>query len=142
NLACHAWLSETRIVAGTDDAKLLIFDGGDLLLEIPYAESTGLSQTTPPSFRAVLATPSGGAILAGTSTGACVLFERADDHHHLYRRSRAFVTESSPIRAAALSPAGDQAVCTLDNGQIYAIPLDADSSKVPNSIAVYFIIAY
>ncbi|KAJ3327353.1 Cilia- and flagella-associated protein 57 [Blyttiomyces sp. JEL0837] len=127
NLVCHCWINDVRIVAGTEDSKLLVFESGDLILEISYlVPSTSNLHSTTPSITAV--TSFAGGIIAGTSTGVCVLFEKTDDSY-LYKKNKEFVLEESNVGCIALSPSDDMAVCTLSNSQIYLITLDADSSK-------------
>ncbi|KAI9355918.1 WD repeat domain 65-like protein [Zopfochytrium polystomum] len=162
DLLCHSWISESRVVAGTQDAKLLIFDGGDLLLEISHLSSIPHPNPSGPPAAGVSGAPASttnqaslaiqsssapnssnaaptltaftaivafaGGILAGTSAGTCVLFERSDDSS-LYRKSKIFATEACAVHSVALCPAEDAAVCTLKNSQVYAVALDADSSK-------------
>ncbi|KAJ3101659.1 Cilia- and flagella-associated protein 57 [Phlyctochytrium planicorne] len=127
NLLCHCWINDVRIVAGTDDSKILVFDSGDLILEISYVVPlTGTVQNRSPTIETV--TSFAGGIIAGTSTGVCVLFERTDDNY-LYKKNKEFLLEDSEVSCIALSPAEDMAVCTLGNSQIYLITMDADSSK-------------
>lgn len=34
NFLCHTWMSEERVIAGTDTGRLLVFESGDLRKEI------------------------------------------------------------------------------------------------------------
>lgn len=34
NFLCHAWVTEERVIAGTDTGRLLVFESGDLRREI------------------------------------------------------------------------------------------------------------
>lgn len=34
NLLCHAWAAETRVIAGSDTGRLLVFESGHLRREI------------------------------------------------------------------------------------------------------------
>lgn len=38
NYLCHAWVSEERIVVGTDNGRLLLFEAGELKNEINLAK--------------------------------------------------------------------------------------------------------
>ncbi|KAJ3066607.1 Cilia- and flagella-associated protein 57 [Podochytrium sp. JEL0797] len=126
SLLCHCWVSDVRVIAGTDDSKLLVFDAGELILEISYVLPGNISAKAP-SIDTVTSFPGG--IIAGTSTGSCVLFEKTDDNF-LYKKNKEFTLEGSSVRCIALNPTDDVAVCTLANSQIYVVALDADSSKV------------
>lgn len=121
----HVWISEDRVVAGTNSSKLLVFDQGDLVMEILYVLPS--NEQSPPSFDFV--TAYSGGVLAGTSTGVCIMFEKTDDDL-LYKKTREFIMEPSGVSTIAVRPSDDSAVCTLKNSQIYSISLDADSSKV------------
>ncbi|KAI9208884.1 WD40-repeat-containing domain protein, partial [Polychytrium aggregatum] len=140
NLLCHTWVSDTRVVAGTEDSKLLVYDSGDLILEISYTPplSTISIPTTPSEFPD---TPSrrlstsiltviafSGGLIAGTSFGMCVLFEKTEDNF-LFKKVKEFMLEEAAVRSISLSPTDDTAVCTLINSQIYLVTLDSDSSK-------------
>lgn len=39
NFLCHAWMSEERLIAGTDTGRLLVFESGDLRREINVSAS-------------------------------------------------------------------------------------------------------
>ncbi|KAI9332528.1 WD40-repeat-containing domain protein [Obelidium mucronatum] len=69
-----------------------------------------------------------GGIMAGTSTGFCVLFEKTDDNF-LYKKNKEFLLEESAVNCIAMNQTDDVAVCTMANSQIYLVTLDADSSK-------------
>ncbi|KAJ3194367.1 Cilia- and flagella-associated protein 57 [Irineochytrium annulatum] len=127
NLLCHCWINDVRIIAGTEDSKLLIFDSGDLILEISYVVPMSSTLSSKPPCIGTVTSFAGG-VMAGTSTGVCVLFERTDDTY-LYKKNKEFLLEDSTVGCIALSPAEDMAVCTLGNSQIYVVTLDADSSK-------------
>ncbi|KAJ3026946.1 UNVERIFIED_CONTAM: Cilia- and flagella-associated protein 57, partial [Siphonaria sp. JEL0065] len=125
NLVCHCWISDVRLIAGTEDSKLLVFDSGDLILEISYVLPGNVSMKTP-SIETI--TAFSGGIMAGTSTGFCVLFEKTDDNF-LYKKNKEFLLEESAVNCIAMSPTDDVAICTMANSQIYLVTLDADSSK-------------
>lgn len=40
NYLCHAWLSEDRLVLGTDNGKIQLFEGGDLKNEFTVHAAT------------------------------------------------------------------------------------------------------
>ncbi|KAJ3295034.1 Cilia- and flagella-associated protein 57 [Borealophlyctis nickersoniae] len=125
NLLCHTWLTDTRLMVGTSDSKLLLYDSGDLILEISYLLPTTLAFATPPSITTL--TPFSAGLLAGTSNGICVLFEKTDDAY-IYKKSKEFVVDGE-VRGVAMSPAEDAAVVATAECQVYGVALDADSSK-------------
>lgn len=44
NLLCHTWLSEDRVVAGTDSGRLLVSDSGELRREMKMSSKADLGQ--------------------------------------------------------------------------------------------------
>ncbi|RKO90756.1 hypothetical protein BDK51DRAFT_37886 [Blyttiomyces helicus] len=133
NLLCHAWVNETRLVAGTEDAKILIFESGDLVLEIAYLLSPSAMLSASPNSPAPHpsicdVTSFSGGLLAGTSMGVCLLFERTDDAM-MYKKNKEYFLEDAQVGTIAFNPGEDIAVVTLQNSQIYAITLDSDSGK-------------
>ncbi|KAL2916411.1 hypothetical protein HK105_204167 [Polyrhizophydium stewartii] len=123
NIMCHSWVNETRVVAGTQDSKILIFDAGELVLEISYViphNSTGLI----PSINTIMCFSSG--LVVGLSTGVGVLFDKTDDSYY-YKKSKEFLLEEAEISSIAMSPHEDSAVITMKNSQIYTITFEADT---------------
>lgn len=45
NFLCHAWVTEERVIAGTDTGRLLVFDSGDLRREISTASKAAPEQS-------------------------------------------------------------------------------------------------
>lgn len=43
NFLCHTWMSEQRVIAGTDTGRLLVFESGDLRREISMTYVQGQS---------------------------------------------------------------------------------------------------
>jgi cilia- and flagella-associated protein 57 len=126
---CHAWANENRVVAGTADSKILVFEAGELVLEISYTlpPSTGNNnapQTILPAILTIVTFSTG--MMAGLSTGAGVLFEKTDDAY-LYKKGREFYLEDSAIVFGSVSPHEDCAAVTLQNGQLYVVWFDADT---------------
>lgn len=44
NFLCHTWLSEERVIAGTDTGRLLVFESGDLRREISWNAKSDRSE--------------------------------------------------------------------------------------------------
>ncbi|KAJ3033063.1 Cilia- and flagella-associated protein 57, partial [Rhizophlyctis rosea] len=135
NVLSHTWLSDSRLVLGTTDGRILLYDQSDLLLEhtlsfpTPPPTSSTTSATPPPSpsITALLAYSVG--LLAGTNTGTVVLFEKTDDVN-LIKRSKAFGTEDGiSVIGMSMSPVEEACVVALGNNQIYNLSLDEDSVK-------------
>ncbi|KAJ3005699.1 Cilia- and flagella-associated protein 57 [Thoreauomyces humboldtii] len=136
NLLCNAYLSESRILVGTEDSKLQVFEAGELILELTYLPPNVTVQhhLAPPAITDLRAFSTG--VMAGTSTGVCVLFERTDDSTLLKKTREFFLEEDAVVACIALNPAEDAAVVTLKNSQIYMLPLDYDPGKTEQTKCV------
>ena len=44
NFLCHTWMTEERVIAGTDTGRLLVFESGDLRREIITASSKAVQE--------------------------------------------------------------------------------------------------
>ncbi|KAJ3119349.1 Cilia- and flagella-associated protein 57 [Nowakowskiella sp. JEL0407] len=125
NLFCHSWVNDIRIISGTEDGKLLVFEGADLIQEISYVNPR--NDLIESSINSIIVLSGG--LLVGTSTGTCILYEKMDDHT-LYKVNKEFYLEGSgKVATIAISPSEEFAVCTLKNSQIYQVLLDADTSR-------------
>ncbi|KAI8914770.1 hypothetical protein DFJ77DRAFT_33178 [Powellomyces hirtus] len=130
NLLCHTYLSESRIIVGTDDSKLQVYEAGELVLELTYVLPNASVQhyVVPPAITEIKAFSNG--VLAGTSTGVAVLFERTEDSTLLKKSREFFFEEDAAVACIALNPGEDSAVVSLKNSQIYTLTLDYDPGKV------------
>ena len=45
NFLCHAWISDERVIAGTDTGRLLVSESGDLRREIKMTSKAVQGQT-------------------------------------------------------------------------------------------------
>ncbi|KAL5032569.1 Cilia- and flagella-associated protein 57 [Batrachochytrium dendrobatidis] len=134
NILCHAWVNDSRIVAGTNDSKILIFDAGELILEISYfipqapKYNQDLTIQEPcniiPTVNTLTVFSTG--LLAGLSTGVGVMFEKTDDLY-FYKKTNEFLLEETEFACVSLSPHEDFVVVSLKNSQIYTVSLEADS---------------
>ncbi|KAI8930320.1 WD40-repeat-containing domain protein [Entophlyctis helioformis] len=123
NILCHSWVNESRIVAGTQDSKILIFDAGELVLEISYVIPHS-GNSIIPAVNTIMSFSSG--LIAGLSTGVGVLFDKTEDTF-FYKKSKEFLLEEAEISCIALGPHEDTAVVTMKNSQIYNVSFDADT---------------
>jgi hypothetical protein len=125
-MICHAWVTKNRMVAGTDDSKLLVFDSGEHILEIAYLvpyESEDHPGNKEAKILSVESYSNG--LIAGVSNGVAVFFEKTDDNY-LYKKSREFLLEDSEVSTIAINPTEKNALACLNNGQIYTLPIESD----------------
>lgn len=118
NMLCHAWVSEERVVVGTDNGELLLFDMGEFKLVLPQSPADGASID-------VIITCAKGFICGG-SAGTIHLFEKTDDKDY-YKNAKTFHVENhqAKIKSLAISPSEESLVCTLDNNQIIVLAISS-----------------
>ncbi|KND01929.1 uncharacterized protein SPPG_02436 [Spizellomyces punctatus DAOM BR117] len=121
NLLCHTYLSETRILAGTQDSKLLLYDSGDLILEIAYLLPHA---TLLPSITTLKSTSNG--VLAGTSNGVLVYFEKEDSG--LVKRRETVVEDGVGVVWVATSVSEDVAV-VVSGSQVFVVGLEVETDN-------------
>lgn len=124
-MICHSWVNKNRIVAGTDDSKLLVFESGEHILEIAYVVP-GHDQNSDNQDAKILSVESySNGLIAGISTGVTVFFEKTDDTY-LFKKSKEFLLEDSAVSTIAINPSEKNALVCLNNGQIYTLPIESD----------------
>ena len=123
----QCWLSESRIAVGTERGRVLIFEGTELLaeIEVPADEDRGADKIS------CLSPHSVGFICASGTT--IHFFEATDTSYRASRKECVTPTSkgAEEITNLALSPAGDNLVCSTDQAQIYffsILGLDGDAS--------------
>lgn len=145
NYLCHAWVSEERIVVGTDNGHLLLFEAGELKNEINLARDDrshdeGGNSTPPPQITAIVAYSKGFACACGP--GTVFLFEKTDDKD-FFKKSREIKIPTDPsnsadptqpqqqvIRCLTVSPSEETLVASTDQAQLYYLTLSsADIGK-------------
>ncbi|KAM9530529.1 cilia- and flagella-associated protein 57-like [Salvelinus alpinus] len=151
NFLSHAWMSEERVIAGTEAGRLMVFESGDLRWDMSVTTKTTMSQDpdsaegndeeTPqlPRVTAITAYSKGFACSAGP--GTVYLFERTDDKDN-YRKTREIRippdqcshdpshAEQQQIVSLVISPSEETVVTSTDRGQLYSITLSsAEMSK-------------
>ncbi|KAJ3031229.1 Cilia- and flagella-associated protein 57, partial [Rhizophlyctis rosea] len=158
NYLCHCWSLDDRIIVGTEDSRILIFENnGELRTEIHHSHSP--SPTIPATPRAihVMLAFSKGFICGGTG-GSVTLYDRSDENSgsavaqqggggggggqqggvvaggaskDWYKKSKDFVAgdEGTKVCNMALSPSEDNLVVSTENSQVYAMMLASTEVK-------------
>lgn len=119
NLLCHAWVSEERVIVGTDNGELLMFDMGEFKLVLPQSPADGNS------IEVVVSCTKG--FICGGNGGVLHLFEKTEDKDY-YKRAKSFRVESpqqAKIKNLALSPSEESLACTLDNNQTFVLSISS-----------------
>lgn len=124
-MICHSWVNKNRIVAGTDDSKLLVFESGEHILEIAYVVPTRSDQSDNRESKILSVESYSNGLVAGISSGVTVFFEKTDDIY-LYKKAKEFLLEDSEVSTITVNPTEKNALVCLNNGQIYTLPIESD----------------
>uniref|UniRef100_A0A7S0VMW2 Cilia- and flagella-associated protein 57 n=1 Tax=Hemiselmis tepida TaxID=464990 RepID=A0A7S0VMW2_9CRYP len=123
NYLCHTWLSEERVVMGTDTGDLLVVDSLELKAFIPRSPSDSNS------IEAIVGFSKG--IVTGSDDGSIAIYDKTDEKE-LYKRTKVFRIDNNAvkIRHLAVSHTEEQLVMATDNNQLYQFNLtNADIMK-------------
>ncbi|KAJ3117421.1 Cilia- and flagella-associated protein 57 [Phlyctochytrium bullatum] len=78
NFLCHCWTLDERIIVGTEDGRLLVFEtNGEPRMEIPFTFGPNPSNQVPKACNAILSYSKG--FVAAGSGGNVVIFEKSED---------------------------------------------------------------
>ncbi|XP_060897415.1 cilia- and flagella-associated protein 57 [Labrus mixtus] len=151
NFLCHAWTSATRVIAGTDTGRLLVFESGELRREIDLASKAVQDPSDRqldmkkikdddvdegpdvPHITAIVSYSKGFACSFGP--GTVCLFEKNEDEG--YRRSSEIQIPPDPncseltpaecqlIDTMCISPAEETLAISTDRGQLYSFSLSS-----------------
>ncbi|XP_062849861.1 cilia- and flagella-associated protein 57 [Trichomycterus rosablanca] len=152
HILSHAWMSEERVIAGTDTGRLLVFESGDLRWEMSVTSQAlthgaerhegrdKLEEAESPPRITSIAAYSKGFVCSGGPGSVC-LFEKTDEKD-AYRKTKEIRIPSDPfstdpgqaeqqeVTTLSISPAEETLAASTDRGQIYQIPLaSAEMSK-------------
>ncbi|RVE72493.1 hypothetical protein OJAV_G00042240 [Oryzias javanicus] len=156
NLLCHAWVSDDRLIAGTDTGRLLVSESGDIRREIRMMSKEGQSQADrqvkvmrlkeAEAFEGLSSCPimvvlsySKG-FVCSTGPGTACLFEKMEQDS--YRRSREIQIPPDPqgdfltaadcqeIHSMCMSPAEETLAISTTRGQLLSVNVSsADVNK-------------
>ncbi|KAJ3005843.1 Cilia- and flagella-associated protein 57, partial [Thoreauomyces humboldtii] len=141
NFLSHCWAAGDRIIVGTEDGKILIFEAnGELKAEIAHGQGPA---ATPRSITTLLAYSKG--FICGGSKGSIAIYDRNEDGagtslpgaagqlsgRDIYRKVKelSLSDENSKVTNMALSPSEDNLVATTETNQIYALMLAGTEVK-------------
>jgi cilia- and flagella-associated protein 57 len=133
NILSHCWTIDERIICGTDEGKILMFDGsGELKSKFTHVHS-GTQQ--PKQIRVIMSFAKG--CILGCTEGNIAIYERGDEmlvpggmttntvlsqsNKDGFKKMREFIVpdEISHISRLAISPSEDSLICTTENSQLY-----------------------
>ncbi|KAI9143516.1 quinon protein alcohol dehydrogenase-like superfamily, partial [Paraphysoderma sedebokerense] len=119
NYHCHAWLSAERIVVGTDESRLVIYDNGEVVTEINCASPLKDSSSDSRNFVNVIKASSTG-FMCGSSNGLLAIYQKSDGSVP-YKQTKIINVGNALISGIAIAPSEDSLVCSCANNKIMAI---------------------
>lgn len=149
NYLCQAWVSDDRVIVGTDSGKLLLFEAGELKNEFNLtmavkkdggnksasaSKETDSKSSVAPSITSIVAFSKG--FVCSCGPGTVAWFEKTDDKEY-FKKAReikipADSNSSDPSKAEqqlvtsmAVSPSEEQLIVTTDQNQLYHIVLSS-----------------
>jgi len=144
NYLCHAWVSEERVIVGTDSGRLMLFEAGEMKHEFNLADKEKKpgeedQVSGPPQISAIVSYSKGFACACGP--GVVHLFEKTDDKD-FFKKAREIkipqdLNSADPskaqqqmINSLTVSPSEETLVASTDLNQLYYITLSsADIGK-------------
>jgi len=155
NYLCHAWVSDERVIVGTESGKLLLFESGELKQEFNLAsqmkeadkdksmgsisETDSAADQGPPQITAIVASSKGFSCVCGLGTAH--VYEKTDDKDYFKKTREIKIpqdqnstdpskSERQTITCLAISPSEENLVCSTDKNQLYTFTLSsADLGK-------------
>ncbi|KAL2919821.1 hypothetical protein HK105_200738 [Polyrhizophydium stewartii] len=148
NFTAHTWTSDDRVIVGTEDSKIFVFESnGELKSEILHTHGTS---QIPRSIHCIASFSKG--FVVGCSGGMAALYERSEElatggiaaaaaqissgaaggpggqqgiARDLYRKSREYTLQddAAKITNMAVSPSEDTLLCTTETCQIFSMSL-------------------
>ncbi|CAL1538634.1 unnamed protein product [Lymnaea stagnalis] len=144
NYLCHAWVSEDRIIVGTDSGKVLLFEAGELKKEFNLVPADWLIEDSSMPGKinttAIVSYSKGFACAFGY--GTVFLFEKTEDKD-FFKKSREitippdpcnnqdpFLNQQQLFNCLTISPSEEVLVGSTDQSQLFYLTLSsADLSK-------------
>ncbi|KAM4581818.1 cilia- and flagella-associated protein 57 [Fundulus diaphanus] len=155
NFLCHTWMSEDRVVAGTDTGRLLVSESGDLRRELKMSSKPVQGQNDRhlevrrikegdvnegvTLFRITAIRSYSKGFVCSTGPGTVCLFERMEED--IYKKSREIQILSDPgssdltpaqgqeIDTICISPAEETLAISTTQRQLYSINLSSADTK-------------
>uniref|UniRef100_A0A3Q3NES5 Cilia and flagella associated protein 57 n=1 Tax=Mastacembelus armatus TaxID=205130 RepID=A0A3Q3NES5_9TELE len=141
-LLCHTWMSEERVIAGTDSGRLLVFESGDLRREISTTSKTVQEHSDRSKAflshsvsRITAIQPYSKGFVCSMGPGTVCLFEKIEEDSYRKRReiqippdkysNGVTPAECQEIDTMCISPAGETLAISTENGQLYSISLSS-----------------
>ncbi|KAL6621510.1 WD40 repeat-like protein [Neocallimastix sp. 'constans'] len=130
---CHTWVNKNRIVIGTENKKILIYENGEFIGVIDhYVIPNGfanISDHLDNISKINVITPFSTGFAVGNDYGIISIFEKTEDSEGYYKKNHDEVLESSAVKSMAVHVNKKGLLVTLQNNQVYYIQVYVDIEK-------------
>ena len=130
---CHTWISKNRIIVGTENEKILVYENGEFIATIDTGPSPGVADLPDhlqQLIRVTCVVPFSTGFAIGNSTGVISVYEKTDDKEGYYKKNHDEVVDSSAIKSIAVHVNKKGLLVTTENSQVYYIQVYVDIEKV------------
>lgn len=131
---CHTWISKNRIIIGTENEKILIYENGEFIASIDYNVTPNVNSSTPEqlanSIKITAIVPFSSGFAIGNGSGIISIFEKTEDSQGYYKKNHDEFLENSSVKSIAVHVNKKGLLVTLENCQVYYIQVYVDIEKV------------
>jgi len=116
NNICHAWLTNERVIVGTDNGNLLLFESFDFKTVLIHSPDNGSRITKIVPYKK--------GFVCGCDGGMLLMYEKSEEKMEYFKRSKWFKVENNhvPILSMSVSPSEENLAISLQNHQVFNIP--------------------
>ena len=127
---CHTWISKNRIIIGTENEKILIYENGEFIATIDIDSSPVNTDTVEQPIKVTCIVPFSTGFAIGNSAGVISVYEKTEDKEGYYKKNHDEVLENTAIKNIAVHVNKKGLLVTLENNQVYYIQVYVDIEKV------------
>ena len=129
---CHTWVSKNRIIIGTENEKILIYENGEFISTIDICANPDqiLTEQQAKQVKITSVVPFSTGFAIGNGGGVISIFEKTEDNMGYYRKNHDETLENSAVKTISVHVNKKGLLVTLENNQVYYIQVYVDIEKV------------
>lgn len=124
-ITSHTWINENTVCCGTKDGKIMIFENGEIVLDIQYVPPNDQDDKDKmhPLVEITAMTSFTSGLLVGTSLGRVIYYEKTNDNSYYKLKNDVFF-EAGSITSFNVGFKEDRAVLSMSSSQIYTVQFE------------------
>ncbi|OUM67475.1 hypothetical protein PIROE2DRAFT_5114, partial [Piromyces sp. E2] len=128
---CHTWVSKSRIIIGTENEKILIYENGEFIstIDISLNPNQLLTEQQAKQVKITAIVPFSTGFAIGNGAGVISVFEKIEDNMGYYRKNHDEALENSAVKTISVHVNKKGLLVTLENNQVYYIQVYVDIEK-------------